>query len=192
MILPDDIGSQHGLRCLACVWSRADLAGDAPARRVILRAPFTKKLEVLHAYTLAFAGPIDITNPAVKKAQRLMDMRNQYVHSELAEHAQLPDVYFDGMFPLYGGAQLGAFAQRAYLTPSKEDVLDAAETAFEFDAFIRASVHPKVQDRVAMHLAQGQISYNTEKRIYSVVFPRSPFQFHIVAAKKPKDDPDPK
>jgi hypothetical protein len=157
----------------------------------ILRAPFTRKLQVLHAYTVAFLAPIDMNNPAVKNAQKLMDMRNQYVHSELAEHSRLPDVYFDGMFPLYGGGglgQLGAYAQRAYLTPSKRDVLGAAETAFAFDAFIRASVRPELHDRVAMHLEQAQISYNTEKRVYSVVFPRSPFQFHMTIGEKEKEN----
>lgn len=148
----------------------------------ILRSGFTKKLEVLHAYTIGFKGPIDLTNDAVKKAQQLMELRNKYVHSELSEHVQLPDVYFDEYYPLYGGGihgQLGAYAQRAYLTPSKEVVLEAVATAFAFDAFIRESLAPKMLSYVEMQLNQSQISYNTEKRIYSVAFSLMPFQSFV-------------
>ena len=157
----------------------------------VLRSSFTRKLEVLHAYTIAFPSPIDMSHEAVRKAQRLMDTRNKYVHSELSDHVRLPDVYFDDFYPLYGGgihSQLGAYAQRAYLTPSKDEVLGAIATAFEFDAFIRASIRPQLLEEIEMQLDQPQLSYNTRKRVYSMVFPMTPFQVHITPGTKEEAD----
>ncbi len=152
----------------------------------LLRSGFSQKLRVLHAYTLLFPKPIDMEASPVRNALLLMDKRNKFVHSELSEHVQLDDVYFDGLFPLYGGGtkgQLGANVERAYLTPGKPAVLEAAETASAFAKYILSCVAPTVVRQVELLLNQPQIGFNTRARIYSVPYPASAFQYYMSPGK---------
>jgi hypothetical protein len=111
-----------------------------------------------------------------------MQKRNQYVHAELSDHTRLPDVYFDGYFPLYGGGtsgQLSQYIQRAYLTPSKQDVLRSVKEAEEFDTFLRQQLRRDAKQELERFLDLPQIGFNTRRRMYSVPFAPSPFQFFV-------------
>jgi hypothetical protein len=73
----------------------------------------------------------------------------------------------------------GLLAWADRMTPSKDTVLNAATTAFAFDAFIRDALHPKLRPQIEVLLDQPQLSYNTVKRTYSMAFAPGGFQAHV-------------
>ena len=142
------------------------------------------KLKVIHAYTIAFSQALDCSSPVVLDVLKLMGLRNHFVHAGHAQETALPDIYFDGYFPLYGNGD-GAIVesvQRRFLKPSPDDVAWALKVSLAFDEYVRGRLDPRLKSEIEQMLKSAQISFNTSKKIYSEPFASKSTQFVITGA----------
>ena len=140
-----------------------------------LKADFMYKMKHLRFYTKIFSDQINHLDPAIKAAHELMVLRNKYVHfDEKSDHNKLGEVYFDGDFPLHPLSSqrphIAAFVQ-IFHNPTFEMIEQSVKTSDAFVKYLKSKIKEEYRPSISFLVEQNPISYNSEKLIYSSIYP---------------------
>lgn len=140
-----------------------------------LKADFMYKIKCLRFYTKIFSDEFDYLDPAIKAAQELMVLRNKYVHfDEKSDYNKLGEVYFDGDFPLHPLSpqrpHIAAFVQ-IFHNPTFEMIERSVKTSDDFVKYLKSKIKEEYRPSISFLVEQNPISYNSEKMIYSSIYP---------------------
>ena len=139
----------------------------------ILKENFSEKIKSLHFYSLFFSKPFDLGSGHFQNVQKIMTLRNKYVHSEgFSDTNKIEAIYFDRdypVFPLGKQPQLIKYFSQIFLIPDFETVERVYQGAFEFIDHMTDLVPDEYSKIFRSILESTPLSYNKTRKTFSIL-----------------------